>query len=85
VNILDGKAFKAATGDGGWLGPIRRSVTGTFNGTLVHHIGDDWSWRAGQAVFMLPKMRDSIPLMWHVSVAAKAAENSRPEHLIAYP
>jgi len=34
---------------------------------------------------MLPKMRDSIPLMWHVSVAAKAAENSRPEHLIAYP
>jgi hypothetical protein len=60
VSVLDGKGFKAAIADGGWLGPIKRSVTGTFNGTVVHHIGDDWPWRAGQAVFMLYEFQDHV-------------------------
>lgn len=53
VTVLQGKAFKAATRDGGWLGPIRRSTQGVFSGRVVHHIGDDWPWKAGQAILML--------------------------------
>jgi len=47
MTLLDRKALKAATREGGELGPVLRHSMG---GALVHHIGDDWPWKPGQEI-----------------------------------
>jgi hypothetical protein len=65
VTLFDGKSLKAAAREGGELGPVLRSGGGA--GTLVHHIGDDWSWRPGQSINMLYEFRNHVGLQVKLS------------------
>jgi hypothetical protein len=60
MTLLEGKALKAATREGGQLGRPLRSGGGP--GILVHHIGDDWEWRPGQSINMLVDYQNHIGL-----------------------
>ena len=65
MTLLDGKALKAATRQGGQLGRPLRSGGGP--GILVHHIGNDWQWRPGQSINMLVDYQNHIGLQVKLS------------------
>jgi len=65
VTLLDKKALKASSRDGGELGRPLRSGGGP--GILVHHVGDDWPWRPGQSINMFVDYRDHIGMQVKMS------------------
>ena len=65
MTLLDKKALKTATRDGGELGRPLRSGGGP--GILVHHVGDDWPWRPGQSINMFVDYQDHIGLQVKLS------------------
>lgn len=64
MTLLDKKSLKAATRDGGEIGPLLRHSVG---GTLIHHIGDDWPWSPGQSINMLYEFEGHIGLQVKLS------------------
>lgn len=65
MTLLDSKALKAVTSQGGELGRPLRSGGGPA--TLVHHIGSDWPWHPGQSINMLVDYQHHLALQVKLS------------------